>query len=511
MKQILTLIRYDLRSQLRERGTILLLALSLALALFGLSEGARFARLGAQATAAASAQQDAARIDAVALAARYFAAPADAALAALPWWRNPADVRGYAFYQHVGFAAKPAAAGAPLAIAQADVLPAYVRVRAESMESVRTAVEIEHPARLAAGRFDLLFFVVYLWPLVLLTLTLSVLTQERESRRLRALQLQGVGLGRLLLAQLLARSLLASAALVAAVALAALLSGALPLNGGAALALLLWGGAVLLYSLFWAGVASVVCALCHTRMTAAFAGFGAWLVLAILLPGALTTAVRLGAPLPSRESYVQAMRDASDVVQANRLGSLARFYDQHPEWKPGRTALDKVSSSVTRIHRAQELERALLPVEQAFDGARQRQQRLFGQLAVASPVTLAYQALAEIAGNDSARQQAFIGEVRLHQLRLRDFFQSAIQEAALGDELQECAATCLGGYGFRAFDAVPRFRASAGLAQTPLPAPRAGALALWAAVLFGLALLALRRAAPGRRRAAGDSPPRKEL
>lgn len=76
-------------------------------------------------------------------------------------------------------------------------------------------------------------------------------------------------------------------------------------------------------------------------------------------------------------------------------------------------------------------------------------------------MTLAYQTLAEIAGNDAGRRQAFVAEVRQHQLRLRAFFQRAIQEAALGDEGQGCAATCLGGYGFRDFDAVPRFRASA--------------------------------------------------
>ena len=432
---------------------------------------------------------------------RYFAAsadraPADPALAALPWWRNPADVRGYAFYQHVGFAAKPAAAGAALAIAQADVLPAYVRVRPESMDSVRSALEIEHPARLAAGRFDLLFFIVYLWPLVLLALTLSVLTEERESGRLRSLQLQGVGAGRLLLAQVLARAMLASgalaAALVAVFALTALAAGGADWPALLA-ALLLWSGVVLLYSLFWAAVAGVVCALCATRMTAAFAGFGAWLALAVLLPGALTAAVRVGAPLPARESYVQAMRDANDAVQADRLGSLARFYDQHPEWKPGKTALAQLPSNVTRIQRARELERALLPVEQRFDAARDRQQQLFAQLAPASPVTLAYQALAEIAGNDSARQQIFIDEVRRHQLRLRDFFQRAIQQAALGDERHACAVACKGGYGFDDFNAVPRFHASAALAAAPLPAPRVAALAGWALALFGLALLWLGR------------------
>lgn len=493
MKQIITLIRFDLRSQLRERGTLALVGLSLLLALFGLFEGSRFERHNRDAAAAAARQEAAARDSAAALAARYFATPDSPEFAALQWYRTPVDVRGYAFREHVGFAAKPASPGAALAIGQADVLPAYVRVRAESMASVLTAAEIEHPGRLAAGRFDLMFFVVYLWPLVLLALSTSVLTQDRENRRLRALQLQGVRPARMLLAQVAARTLLLGAVLAGVCGAAALLGGAVAADAAGLAALALWSGVVLLYSLFWGAVTALICAVCGSRMTAAFAGFGAWLLLAIVLPGVLTATVQLAAPVPGRELYVQALRDANDQVAADKLGSLARFYDAHPEWKPVRTALDKVSSSVSRIQRAQELEAAMAGVEREFANARQRQDRLFEQLLFASPVTAAYQVLAQIAGNDGQRQQRFIAEVAQHQARLRDYFQRAIQQAALDDERHPCPRTCLGGYGFRDFEHVPRFSASAALAAVPPPGAALAALPLWGALLLAAALALLAR------------------
>jgi len=496
MKQLFTLIVYDLRSQLRERGTLMLLVAALLLAIFGLYEGNRFERQNRSAVNAAAMQESQARNDAKSLAQRYFAHPDAAEFSGLQWFRSPIDIRGYVFREHVGFAAKPQMAGAALAVGQADLLPAYVRVGAESMESARTALEIEHPALLAVGRFDLMFFVVYLWPLILLSLTTSVLTQDRESLRLRALQLQGVRIGRMLVAQTAARTLAASALLMLTCCALALASGAVPANPDGYTALARWCGVVTLYSLFWAAVAVVVCAACGNRMTAAFAGFGAWLVLAILLPGALTAAVQAAAPVPQRERYVQALRDAGDAVTSNKLASLARFYDSHPEWKPA-ASLDKVSSSVSRLQRAQELERVMADVDRRFAQAGENRQRLFERLQGFSPVTLAYQSLSALAGNGHERHQHFLAEVEQHQRTLRDYFQRVIQLSALGDERQPCPATCLGGYGFRDFDQVPVFTPSAAMSTVSGWQTALARLPLWIAALLSIAALILSRR-PGK-------------
>ena len=471
MIRTLALVGYDLRALLRERGTPLLLAASLLLALYGLFEGARFRHHVAAAHQAAATQETEARTAAKALAARYFARPDDPAFAGMLYYRTPVDVRGYAFREHVGFAALPALPGAALAIGQADIQPAYVRVRAESMESVRTAAEIAHPARLASGRYDLMFFVVYLWPLVLLTLSASVLTQDRESLRLR--------------------SLLATALLIAVVAGAALLCRVVTFDGAGLSALGQWAGIVLLYSAFWGGVGIAVCAFCASRMSAAFAGFGLWLLFAIVVPAALDAITRIAAPVPPRERYVQAMRDALDQVNADQAGSMARFYDSHPEWKLTRTAPGDVSSSVSRLPRAQEVERIMLGVESEFAAAGNARTTLFSRLSAVSPASLANAAFAAIAGNDGARHRQFIGEVASHQGRLRDWFQGAIARAALGDERAPCPRTCLGGYGLRDFDAVPRFTASPALSLPSNMPVRTWVLLAWTGAFAALAWLGL--------------------
>ena len=495
LQQIAWLVVYDLRQQARERGTLLLLAVALVLAGVSLVQGEGFRRGTAQALQQASAQQDAAQAAAQTAAAAYFANPGDPQYANLRTWRTAFDLRGYAFREHLEFAAKPLLAGAALAIGQADVLPAVVRVRAESMDSVRQAADLAHPERLAAGRFDLLFFVVCLWPLVLLALTLSVLTQDRESKRLPALALLGVTPGRVLLGQAVARILFASIVLVLAIGALAWSLGGLPANGAGLTAWAGWSAMVLAYSLFWAGVAALVCGRASSRSTAAFAGFGAWVGIVVLLPALGAGAASLAAPLMSQEALVVATRDAADQVQRDRVNVMANFYEQHPEWRPQHIALDKLPTSVTRLARAIELESALADVNARYEQARQRQTQLLQVFSLLSPVSMVHESLSALAGQDALRHQQFVAEVQLHQHALRDFFQARIQRAARNDERQPCPAvngkpspgTCKGSYGFDDFAAVPRFEASEALAAPPTVYACIGWLLAWAVLLMALA------------------------
>lgn len=496
LRQIGWIVAYDLRQQVRERANLVLLAVALVLASIALWQGESFRRSTAAAMQQASAQQAAAQSAAEAEAAAYFANPGDPNYANLRWWRSRFDLRGYAFREHLGFAAKPLLPGAAFAIGQADVLPSVVRVKAESMDSVRQAADIAHPARLAAGRFDLMFFVLCLWPLVLLALSLSVLTHDCETKRLPVLALQGVSPRRILVVQAMARSLAATGVLVLSIGLMAGLIGALPFSSVGLTAWASWAGTVVAYSFFWTGVVALVCARAGNRATAAFAGFGAWVGIVVLLPALLSAAVLLAAPQPSREAYIVAVRDAADQVQANRLGVVSRFYDQHPQWKPERTALDKLPAAVTRIARAVELERAMAEVDARFEQVRQRQTRLLQAWSVLSPVSLSHEAFSTLAGSSSPRHQQFLAEVQRHQRALRDFFQARIQQAVLRDERQPCPAlgptpnhpgTCLGSYGFQDFHEVLRFSASPALHSAPDLPPAVAVLAVWGFFLLGLA------------------------
>jgi ABC-2 type transport system permease protein len=493
MKTLMLLVRYDLRQQLRERGTWGLLAVIILLAWCGLYQGSEFAREGSAAATRATQQEAAARLAAQQYAEAFFADPDKPAHLAARSFRNVADIRGYTFREHIAFAAKPALPGAALAIGQSDVLPGYVRVRAESMDSVRNSNEIEHPTRLAVGRFDLLFVIIYLWPLVLLALNLTALTADRETRRVEALRLQGVSSQRLLWAQVLGRSSAATAVLVLAVGVAGFAFAALPATLAGVGAMLSWAFVVSLYSLFWAATSAAICAACATRATAAFAAFGTWVVIAILLPQLLVASAAAIHPTPSRERYLLDVREAVDRVNADRVNMIQRFYDQHPEWRPQNTPLDKVPAPVVRLARAAELEKKLADTEAQFQNARTAQTRFLHQAMVLSPVTLAHTTFVDLAGTGATRHDTFIADVRAFQLDLRNHFQTRLQQSALQEEQTPCkhpSTTCRPGFGFVDHDKVPSFNASATLHTVP-----AMPLALlWIAVWIALLALMAKRA-----------------
>lgn len=501
MNQLWCLIRFDLLMQIRERGNVLLLALAMMVAWFGLWQGAQFHATTSAFSLEASAQETAARNSAAVHAKQFFANPDIEANQAERSFRNRADLRGYAFREHLGFAIKPAVPGASLAIAQADVLPSYARVRAESMDSVRNSNEIEHPMRLAAGRFDLMFVVLYLWPLILLALTTSVLTQDRELKRLNTLRLQGVHPFALLAAQIGARVFVATFIFVVLTGVAAFVIGAVPMTSVGWFAFMRWSAAVGAYSLFWAAVAAAICALCASRNTASFAAFGAWVMLTILLPSTLAAGINLAAPMPSREDYLIQTRNAADKLNADRINMTARFYDQHPEWRLANTPIAKISPAVMRLARAAEMERELGNADAKFNAAKQAQTALLLQWLAFSPVSVAHHVFSQLSGNDSARHDQFLAETHTHQIALRDFFQLRIQLAAIAEDAAPCkhpSTTCLPGFGFVDHAGVPSFIPSAALFAAPSMSAMWWVLLLWAAIFIALASFFLARFSSSR-------------
>lgn len=490
MKHWSTLIRFDLITQLRERGTWLLLGVVIAMAWFGVWQGNAFTREAATAATSASTQADTARVVAKQYATNFFANPDTDEAKAARSFRNVADIRGYTFREHIAFAVKPFAPAAALAIGQSDILPSYVRVRAESMDSVKFSNEIEHPKRLAVGRFDLMFVVLYLWPLVLLSLAITVLTNDRETKRLDLLRLQGVTTLSVLLAQLAGRASAATLTFIALVSLPVFAFGVVARDSAGISALLQWAGVTVVLSLFWVSIAALICAVCKTRADAAFASFGAWVVVALVLPQLLAATVAGVSPMPSREMYLLKMREAVDKTNANRVKLIEQFYDQHPEWRPLTTPIDKVAAPVVRLARAAALETSTMDADAAFAAARAKQAYLLSSLQWLSPVTVAHSAYAQIAGNDAARHDLFLGEVRQYQLRLRAFFQARLQEAALAEEANPCkhpSTTCLPGFGFADHDNVPQFSVAPALRAAPAIPTSLLWLFVWAGVFLLLA------------------------
>ena len=101
--------------------------------------------------------------------------------------------------------------------------------------------EIENPANLLSGRFDLAFVLTFCWPLLVLPLLYNVLSEEREAGTLALVASQPVSLRAVLAARLVVRGgLVVRVTLVVVAGDRLALSGAL--QGRSLLPLAIWTG-----------------------------------------------------------------------------------------------------------------------------------------------------------------------------------------------------------------------------------------------------------------------------
>ena len=87
----------------------------------------------------------------------------------------------------VRYAAMPPGPLAALAIGQSDLYPYYFKVSTSSKQTFLNNDEIEHPVHLMSGRFDLAFVILYLYPLIILTLSYNLISAEKRSSALTPL------------------------------------------------------------------------------------------------------------------------------------------------------------------------------------------------------------------------------------------------------------------------------------------------------------------------------------
>ncbi|MBS1826825.1 MAG: DUF3526 domain-containing protein [Acidobacteria bacterium] len=309
-----------------------------------------------------------------------------------------------------------------LAVGQSDLQPYYFKVSTNSKETFVNNDEIENPVHLLAGRFDLAFAVLYLFPLVILAFSYNIVSAEKEAGTLALALSQPVGLGRLITAKVVLRamfvfavSILISVAGVAAGGAALSAEGALP-------RLLLWVGVTVLYGAFWFVLAIGMNALGRSSATNAMVLAGVWLLLVVIIPAVLNVAVKAMYPVPSRIELIQAIRVAGE--ESTREGSklLARYMEDHPEMAPAGSSGSAPDFGTLLVALNDATERKVRPVLARFDHQLQQQQQFVERFRYVSPAIVAQSAIQDLAGSGTHRYQHFLAQVDAYHRRWRDYF-----------------------------------------------------------------------------------------
>lgn len=303
-----------------------------------------------------------------------------------------------------------------LASGQSDLVPGHQMISLWKLsEPAETRSELENPSVLLAGRFDLAFVLVWIFPLFLLAFVYDLAAGDRESGTLRLGLAQGITPGRWLVHRALARAL----PVLGLAALATLAAGVFSDGPVAANRMVLAVAVVLAYGLFWVALAIAVNAVARSAAGAATGLGAAWVLLVLVVPTLLNVAVETLYPTPSRAELIAAGRKASGDAEKRGGELLNSFYRDHPELAPPGQRADFAAQHLTV---QTEVGRAVEPVRQRFDDQLARQQTAVGRWRFFSPAIATYEALTDLAGTGYWRHRAFHDQTDEFRGAIYDFF-----------------------------------------------------------------------------------------
>jgi ABC-2 type transport system permease protein len=332
------------------------------------------------------------------------------------------------------YAVLPPTPLSPLAVGQSDLLPYYFKMTTDAKETVLAATELENPHRLLAGRFDLAFVLIYLYPLLILALTYNLLSSEKEQGTLVLALSQPVSLRTLATGKIAVRFAVFVVAVVAMSLVAMTVAGVDLGAGGVLPRLVLWLGAVMLYGLFWFALAAVVASFGKPSATNAMVLAALWLLLVVMVPSILSMITTTLYPVPSRVEMIQAMRVASDEANAEGSKLLAQYYEDHPELASVDEQQAMTDFNLVRVAVNSEVGRRVRPVLDRYTRQLVAQQRIVERARFLSPAILLQDALNDVSGTGVARHREFVSQVEAYHQRWRDYFVPLVfQRSRLAD------------------------------------------------------------------------------
>ncbi len=304
----MNLLRHELRLLLRQRLTVIALALLALLTAAALAAGmAEVARQRAAIAAIPAAQAE--DIGAVADDVDRTGDAGSAAYYSFhPTWDEPAPL---------AFAA----------LGMRDVSPYILRVRALGLEAQIHDGDIFNPEAALPGRFDFAFVLVFLAPLFVIALFHDMVSGEREAGRQRMLDTLANGGRRLWRRRTALRLGSLWIALCGPFVIASVIEGV------STVVILTVSAVVLGYLLFWVGLAALIGRWRWSSVTNAATLAAAWLILVLIVPTLANVAINTAIPVDQGSEIALAQREAvNQAWDIPREDTMRRFYANYPEW-----------------------------------------------------------------------------------------------------------------------------------------------------------------------------------
>ncbi|AKD05016.1 DUF3526 domain-containing protein [Pontibacter korlensis] len=320
-------------------------------------------------------------------------------------------------YYHSTFAVNHPDSWASLSMGQRDVNPYYIKLRLLNLQSQLYDTENINPLKVLSGNFDLAFVLVYLFPLLIIGLCFNILSVEKEQGTLPLLLSQPIGLPLIVGAKLSFRMMIVLGLALLLSVLAMVWGQVMP-----DVRVALWLGVVLLYCLFWFGVAFLVAALQKNSAFNAVTLLGVWLMLTIIIPALLNVYVAVKQPIPQALELTIKQRE---VVHGGwdkpKRETMDQFFALYPQYTD--TTDIKVRFVWRWYYAFQHLgDVAVADLAEAYQEGLQARHQLVEKLNVLSVPVNVQGVFNAMAGSDLPSHLAFMQSATQYHDSLREFY-----------------------------------------------------------------------------------------
>jgi ABC-2 type transport system permease protein len=306
---------------------------------------------------------------------------------------------------------------APLSIGLRDVNPFNLKVRILALEGQLYDSDINNPATLALGNFDLAFLLVFLYPLLIIAFTHNTLSAEKEQGTWTLVCSQPVSPRKVLAVKAGVRFLPIIVVWLMTL-LVCLLWLRLPADRRFGFVALI----SLAYLLFWFSASVFMMSLRRSSNFNALASLGVWLALVILIPAALNVALATLMPAPESLALTVDQREGyHQQWDRPKAETMRRFFERYPEYAGFHAPPDRFSWGW--YYAAQHLgDEEAEASSGEFRAKLEQRQRWMRRLAWVAPTINAQSAFNQIAQTDLAHHLAYLDSVRGYHEAARRFF-----------------------------------------------------------------------------------------
>jgi len=305
-----------------------------------------------------------------------------------------------------------------LAIGQRDVNPSIQSVTIRGLEGQKYDAELNNPNNLLAGNTDFSFVLIYLFPLLIISFSYNIISEEKESGTWKIVATQSQNIFRYIL-QLFYVRILSMIALFTILLFTAVLFLNIPLDQ----TFLVFCGIGILYILFWFAVCFFIASLQkHSNFNAVLL-LTIWLFLIIIVPAGINTYIVNQYKVPEALELTLKQRNAyHEKWDTDKNETMEKFYKHYPQFREYKIPAEKEFSWLW-YYAMQQMGDDESAVESRDLESKLQQRNLASQrIAQFIPTLHAQLQLNEIVHADLGNQLLFLKETQHFHEKMRLYF-----------------------------------------------------------------------------------------